>query len=245
LPAGALQAGDLLRTRGGQSVPVEGVADSGEVTTVYNWRIADYHTYYVSATEEGCSVWAHNAAAKYSHTGEQESDLFSGVEDPGAIQNDRLGNRLALWKAYKARMGLANEPPDVRREAMRRWVAATSGELGGVSGGYKSGYADWDRNVSGAGQIHHAISNPIHDALENHPTLARVYQARDPRFVTTGVDLAAHNGYQQWHSALDQEVVTWLKGNQTATPAAFQGFLKWRYSQPDLMQRFPNGVTGL
>jgi hypothetical protein len=34
-------------------VPVAGVADSGAVDTVYNWRVGEYHTYFVSAREEG------------------------------------------------------------------------------------------------------------------------------------------------------------------------------------------------
>jgi len=61
LPAGELKVGDLLRTCCGSLVAVEEVEDSGQVETVYNWRIADYHTYYVSAIEGGVSIWAHNA----------------------------------------------------------------------------------------------------------------------------------------------------------------------------------------
>jgi hypothetical protein len=40
---------------------VGGVADSGEVATVFNWRIADNHTYFVGTQEWGFSVWAHNS----------------------------------------------------------------------------------------------------------------------------------------------------------------------------------------
>ena len=47
----------MLTTPGGLLVPVEGVANSGAVETVYNWRIADHHTYFVSADEWGVSVW--------------------------------------------------------------------------------------------------------------------------------------------------------------------------------------------
>ena len=60
IPAAMLQIGDVLLTRDNEFVPVEGTADSGRVGTVYNWRIAEYHTYFVSATAEGASVWAHN-----------------------------------------------------------------------------------------------------------------------------------------------------------------------------------------
>jgi hypothetical protein len=62
LPARELKVGDLLRTRCGSLVPVESLEDpNNKVQTVYNWRIADYHTYFVSATASGVSVWAHNA----------------------------------------------------------------------------------------------------------------------------------------------------------------------------------------
>ncbi len=60
MPAKALKIGDILLTRSGLLVPVEGVANSGAVETVYNWRIADHHTYFVSADEWGVSIWAHN-----------------------------------------------------------------------------------------------------------------------------------------------------------------------------------------
>lgn len=46
-------------------VAVEAVEDSGKVETVYNWRITDYHTYFVGSEEWGFSVWAHNAGQEY------------------------------------------------------------------------------------------------------------------------------------------------------------------------------------
>jgi hypothetical protein len=61
VPAGMLRIGDRLLTQDGRAVPVEGVAPSGQRATVYNWRIAEYHTYYVSAAETSPSLWAHNA----------------------------------------------------------------------------------------------------------------------------------------------------------------------------------------
>ncbi len=56
-----LRIRDLVSTRNGLVVPIEGVAKSGQIETVYNWRVADYHTYFVSATDAGVSIWAHNA----------------------------------------------------------------------------------------------------------------------------------------------------------------------------------------
>jgi len=40
---------------------VEGIADSGLITTVYNLEIEGDHTYFVGCVEWGFSVWAHNA----------------------------------------------------------------------------------------------------------------------------------------------------------------------------------------
>jgi hypothetical protein len=79
--------------------------------------------------------------------------------------------------------------------------------------------------------------------LEKHPTLRGRYQPRDPRFTTQAIDEAAHRGYQTWHRELDAEVVQWLEAeaNQAATPAQFEAWLRWRYSQPDLLARCPNG----
>ena len=55
-----LLQGDLLATDAGQWVPVEDVYDTGEYETVYNLRVADFHTYFVGSEEWGFSVWAHN-----------------------------------------------------------------------------------------------------------------------------------------------------------------------------------------
>jgi hypothetical protein len=76
LAAALLHIGDLLRTRDGKPLRVEGVADSGQVTTVYNWRIADYHTYFVGSCNWGLSVWAHNTCRGTSAAG----SLFSVVK---------------------------------------------------------------------------------------------------------------------------------------------------------------------
>jgi len=60
VPTSGLRLGDHLLSEQGTWGRVEGVADSGQVTTVYNVRVADYHTYYVSAAEQALSFWAHN-----------------------------------------------------------------------------------------------------------------------------------------------------------------------------------------
>jgi len=72
--------------------------------------------------------------------------------------------------------------------------------------------------------------------------LKGAYKARDPRFVTQAKDLPSHIGYQTWHRKLDEEVLAWFEIHKKATPAEFEEFLKKRYSQPDLLERFPKGL---
>jgi hypothetical protein len=80
-PAGQLRIGDRVRARDGSLVYVEGVADSGEVTTVYNWRVADYHTYFVSATQEGISIWVHNATYHVYVLKKNGKIVYVGITD--------------------------------------------------------------------------------------------------------------------------------------------------------------------
>jgi RHS repeat-associated protein len=107
--------------------------------------------------------------------------------------------------------------------------------LVGLLGGKKFG-------CKPTGQNHHAISNPVHRALQQHPNLRGAYTARDPRFVTQALDLDAHNGWQTWHRELDAEVATWIRNNQGATQQDFENYLRQRYNQPDLKKKFPNGL---
>ncbi|HLL06191.1 MAG TPA: hypothetical protein VK539_36805 [Myxococcaceae bacterium] len=91
------------------------------------------------------------------------------------------------------------------------------------------------------GQLHHPISKRIARKLEEHRTLQGHYTERDPRFVTRSANKDSHNGYQKWHSELDDEVIRWIDRNGTATPQEFEAYLRQRYSQPDLRARFPDG----
>jgi len=55
----------MLVGRDGERVAVEGVEETAEWKPVYNFRVADYHTYYVGAAEWGYTVWAHNAKCRH------------------------------------------------------------------------------------------------------------------------------------------------------------------------------------
>jgi hypothetical protein len=92
------------------------------------------------------------------------------------------------------------------------------------------------------GQNHHLISKRIWEALEEHSVLKGLYKYRDKRFEVRAVNKEAHCGWKNtWHEHLDNEVVRWIEGNKKATAAEFEAWLRWRYNQPDLKWRFPDG----
>jgi hypothetical protein len=92
-----------------------------------------------------------------------------------------------------------------------------------------------------SGQLHHPISKKIARKLEEHDTLRGHYTERDPRFVTRAADKDSHNGYQQWHRDIDDEVIDWLDRYKKATPEEFEDFLRQIYNRPEMRARFPNG----
>ncbi len=66
--AGELKAGDQLVSHDGQLITVASVCSTEAVTTVYNLRVADHHTYFVGGNEWGWDVWVHNANYAASST---------------------------------------------------------------------------------------------------------------------------------------------------------------------------------
>jgi hypothetical protein len=61
LPTNRLRVGDHLATEDGRWAQVEDLLDTGEWAALYNFRVADHHTYFVGCDAWGFSVWAHNA----------------------------------------------------------------------------------------------------------------------------------------------------------------------------------------
>ena len=55
-----LLVGDLLASENCGWLPVERSLDTGEWVTLYNFRVADSHTYFMGSDEWGFSVWVHN-----------------------------------------------------------------------------------------------------------------------------------------------------------------------------------------
>jgi hypothetical protein len=61
VPARELQAGDQLISHDGRLLRIDAIQSTLQIATVYNLRVADYHTYFVGGALWGFSVWAHNA----------------------------------------------------------------------------------------------------------------------------------------------------------------------------------------
>jgi vacuolar-type H+-ATPase subunit F/Vma7 len=56
-----LQVGERLLCEDGSTLPIEGVRDKLKWQTVYNFRVANWHTYFVGEEAWGWSLWVHNA----------------------------------------------------------------------------------------------------------------------------------------------------------------------------------------
>jgi hypothetical protein len=114
VPAGQIQAGDHLISHDGELVQVDALHNTDEVTTVYNLRVADHHTYFVGGTIWGWDVWVHNA--QYAPRDFVRSDLpplngsifeaFDGVR----LRNFKAGDKVYRSPAAGRNGGL--EPED-------------------------------------------------------------------------------------------------------------------------------------
>jgi hypothetical protein len=91
--AGALAAGDRLATLSGEWVAVEEAFDTQEWATVYNLRVADYHTYFVGDEHWGWAAWAHNTACIGS---------YGGLETVSGYERHHIGQHAAMSSLAEA-----------------------------------------------------------------------------------------------------------------------------------------------
>jgi hypothetical protein len=90
------------------------------------------------------------------------------------------------------------------------------------------------------GQAHHVISNPMIRALNNHKTLSGLFDRAGS--IVDALYKHSHQGYQQWHRTIDNNMVNWLSRNPNATSNQFWNELYKQYNTKDMIQRFGEGV---
>ena len=129
-----LRLGDRLLTEDGTTQVVNDLLDSGEWETVYNLRIADFHTYFVGGEDWGFGVWAHNKC---------------GPEDVLGAPN-RFANKAAAWKVYKS----ANPTADLavwsrQYDALQTQVSTAASRLSSTAARRTGGYRLLDHDAYG------------------------------------------------------------------------------------------------
>jgi hypothetical protein len=89
-----LQVGDKLLCEDGSFVVLEGIRDTGDWETVYNLRIANFHTYFVGCDEWGFSVWSHNQGGCAGKAGVDGKKLLDdGFQEINpSVKTDMLRN---------------------------------------------------------------------------------------------------------------------------------------------------------
>ncbi len=94
--AGELGIGTSIVTRAGPSVRLVSVS-SGAAQTVYNFEVADYHTYFVGQGE----VWVHNANCGVQKIpnvdGKNYSDVVKELEEAGFVNRGRTEGGYEKW----------------------------------------------------------------------------------------------------------------------------------------------------
>lgn len=102
VPCQELAVGDRLRCRDGSWVAVGAVEDTGRWDTVYNFRIAEDHTYFVGCPEWGFGVWAHNAT--YSDVDARTArQLNDRIEFIAQLKEDLAGGNTKATKGLSTR----------------------------------------------------------------------------------------------------------------------------------------------
>jgi hypothetical protein len=104
--AGALQAGDRLRTDGGW-VAVAEVFDTGEYAPVYNLRVAEYHTYFVGDAGWGWALWAHNTYTVPQVVQTAVNQVLPGLgSTPAAVIDMGVNMRRGTWREQARKQGI-------------------------------------------------------------------------------------------------------------------------------------------
>ena len=151
-------------------------------------------------------------------------DLTDGTLNP------RLATRLEGWRAFKARGG----------ENMAGWVKATKRQYGDPSG-FHSGFTKYIRQsenaLGGAVQKHHLVSRRMATALERRGLPGSALRRRPDLLYRSAPGM--HYGYEDWHIAVDREIVRHLRTTPGITEQSFLRYLHDVYQRPGLARRIP------
>jgi len=151
-----LEAGDYIRTADGW-IAVEDVYDTRTYETVYNLRVADFHTYFVGDDDTSAAVWAHNTC----------DDAFEALARSPEMQ--ARGVTKAMLQASPNFNGLFSPAYNVRHTSLEDFKQALELALdrsGWLSTGqYLS--ATTALAVKAAAEIPRRATGPIDTTLEN------------------------------------------------------------------------------
>jgi hypothetical protein len=90
--------------------------------------------------------------------------------------------------------------------------------------------------IQKTGQFHHIFSKKVMDEINLHDKIQGLINRKD--IIIQAQTKEVHQGYEGWHRELDKEIVEWLRKNKTKDVDEFMEFLRERYNQPDLIERF-------
>jgi hypothetical protein len=79
--AGDLAAGDLLATNTGNWLKIDAVTWTGEIVPVYNFRVSDYHTYFIGDPDWAFGIWVHNTYVYASRSATTGQINYIGITD--------------------------------------------------------------------------------------------------------------------------------------------------------------------
>ncbi len=199
VPAGELQVGDLLISHDDQRIEVTQVRSTDEVTTVYNLRVADHHTYFVGGTVWAFDVWVHNASAIYltdSHSlYRTRSDAFAAAREMHGIPRNLNPNRVMhLVDPASAVPRSSNVISEASASSRGTWYEFLH------EGKYKyivehSSDPDWIKRLEIDGL--NALSKTGHFHIAQSPYGARI-QIPNPRerYLNIGSGPSEHIGYR-------------------------------------------------
>ena len=134
-----LEVGDLLSSHDGQWVPVEAVnTDDRKVTTVYNLRVAEYHTYFVGCQEWGFSVWAHNLCNKAQFMDAMLNEGFSAENAGKAWSKYKLDTATPDWAGFKNDYLLKKQPSGLNGRLKNRPYELTDAQADNIINNLKA-----------------------------------------------------------------------------------------------------------